>query len=97
MLGNGMASADALEQQDAARSGRDQQNGRAPFPAFAPRQSRNVRKLSDMVPEYPMPTSNLVIAPRLRPLAKRPRLLRRCALFATGRVPNEVAPTAGAM
>src|SRR5262249_12198881 len=32
-----------------------------------------------------MPTSNLVIAPRLRPLAERPRLLRRCGLFATGR------------
>src|SRR6516164_4419306 len=36
-------------------------------------------------PKYPMPTSNLVIAPRLRPLAERPRLLRRCGLFATGR------------
>jgi hypothetical protein len=38
-----------------------------------------------------MPTSSLVIAPRLRPLAARPKLLRRCALFATGRGSNEVA------
>src|SRR5215472_6766241 len=38
-----------------------------------------------MLPEYPMPTSSLVIAPRLRPLAERPRLLRRCGLFARGR------------
>src|SRR5262249_26508997 len=37
-----------------------------------------------MLPKYPMPTSNLVIAPRLRCLAERPRLLRRCGLFATG-------------
>src|SRR5262249_25798514 len=49
-----------------------------------------------MLPKYPMPTSSLVIAPRLRPLAERPKLLRRCALFATGRGSNEVAPTAGA-
>jgi hypothetical protein len=35
MAGNGTASADAPEQQDAARSGRDQGDG-APFPAFAP-------------------------------------------------------------
>src|SRR5262249_11976889 len=33
--GNGTASADAPEQQDAARSGRDQGDG-APFPAVAP-------------------------------------------------------------
>src|SRR6516164_8193264 len=50
-----------------------------------------------MLPTYPLPTSSLVIAPRLRPLAERPRLLRRCALFATGGEPNEVAPTSGAM
>jgi hypothetical protein len=37
------------------------------------------------------------VTPRLRPLAVRPRLLRRCALFATGGEPNEVAPTSGAM
>jgi hypothetical protein len=48
-------------------------------------------------PKYPLPTSSLVIAPRLRPLAERPKLLRRCALFATGGEPNEVAPTSGAM
>jgi hypothetical protein len=35
MPGNGTASADAPEQQDAARSGRDQGDG-APFPAVAP-------------------------------------------------------------
>jgi hypothetical protein len=44
-----------------------------------------------MLPKYPMPTSSLVIAPRLRPLAERPKVLRRCALFATGGEPNEVA------
>src|SRR5215813_7788732 len=49
-----------------------------------------------MLPNYPLPTSSPVIAPRLRPLAERPRLLRRCALFATGGEPNEVAPTSGA-
>ena len=49
-----------------------------------------------MLPEYPC-QSNLVIAPRLRPLAERPGFLRRCALFATGGEPNEVAPTSGAM
>src|SRR6516162_2861404 len=32
-----------------------------------------------MLPEYPMPTSSLVIAPRLRPLAERPRLRRQPA------------------
>jgi putative ABC transport system substrate-binding protein len=30
-------------------------------------------------------------------LPERPRLLRPCALFATGRGPKEVAPTSGAM
>jgi hypothetical protein len=45
MLGNGTASADALEQQDAARSGRDQSKMVArPSPHFAPRQSKNAQK-----------------------------------------------------
>jgi hypothetical protein len=47
MLGNGMASADALEQQDAARVGaRPKQDGRAPFPAFRP---PSIQKCSEMV------------------------------------------------
>jgi hypothetical protein len=95
MPGTGTASADAPEQQDAARSGRDQGDG-APLPRSPPVNPEMFGSDSDMLPKYPMPTSSLVITPRLRPLAERPKLLRRCALFATGRGSNEVAPTAGA-
>src|SRR6516164_1941425 len=96
MPGNGTASADAPEQQDAARSGRDQGDG-APFPAVAPVNPEMFGSDLTCSRTTPCQHPSLVIAPRLRPLAERPRLLRRCALFATGGEPNEVAPTSGAM
>src|SRR6516164_11782942 len=75
-----------MHQSNKTRRGRGatRRDDRAPFPAVAPVNPKMFgNDLS--APKYPMPTSNLVIAPRLRPLVERPRLLRRCGLFATGR------------
>src|SRR6516165_12286269 len=85
-----------MHQSNKTRRGRGatRRDDRAPFPAVAPVNPKMFG--NDLTaPKYPMPTSNLVIAPRLRPLAERPRLLRRCGLFARGRGPNEVRRDVG--
>jgi len=96
MPGNGTASADAPEQHDVARSGRDQGGG-APFPAVAPVNPEMFG--SDLTCSRNTPCQHPAL--KLRRdcdlLRSGRELLRRCALFATGGEPNEVSPTSGAM